>query len=125
MTKIHLVAISVATFALGLVGGFLLRPTPTAAPVTPQAAMDHSTMTTTMEHTMAGMTAGLQGKTGDEFDKAFLEEMIVHHQGAIDMAELVRATSKRPELLKLADEIITAQTREIDQMRSWQETWFK
>ena len=31
--------------------------------------------------------ASLKGKTGDAFDAAFIREMIVHHQGAIKMAE--------------------------------------
>ncbi len=68
---------------------------------------------------------GLEGKTGEEFDKAFLSEMIVHHQGAVEMAQMVLVTSKRPELTKLANEIITAQTKEITLMREWQKQWFK
>ena len=78
-----------------------------------------------MNSMMGGMMAGLQGKTGDEFDKAFLAEMIVHHQGAVDMAKAVLATSKRPELIKLANDIIAAQTKEIDTMKGWQKAWFK
>ena len=78
-----------------------------------------------MDNTMNGMMSGLQGKTGDAFDKAFLSEMIVHHQGAVDMANAVLATSKRPELIKLANDIISAQTKEIDMMKGWQTAWFK
>lgn len=78
-----------------------------------------------MSGMMQGMMSGLEGKTGDEFDKAFLNEMIVHHQGAVDMANEVLKTSKRPELLKLADEIIVAQTKEIKMMQDWQTAWFK
>jgi uncharacterized protein (DUF305 family) len=78
-----------------------------------------------MSSMMMEMSAGLRGKTGDEFDKEFLAEMIVHHQGAVDMAKQVLATSKRPELLKLADDIITAQTGEIQMMKNWQKEWFK
>lgn len=36
---------------------------------------------------MYEMEKMLQGKTGDELDRAFLEAMIPHHQGAIDMAK--------------------------------------
>ena len=74
---------------------------------------------------MRSMMSGLSGKTGDDFDKAFLSEMIVHHQGAVEMAKEVLAKSKRPELIKLANDIITAQTKEIDMMKGWQNTWFK
>jgi len=80
---------------------------------------------TDMETEMQGMMAGLAGKTGDAFDKEFLAEMIVHHQGAVDMAHAVLATSKRPELLKLANDIIAAQTKEIGMMQEWQKAWFK
>lgn len=78
-----------------------------------------------MDSMMKGMTASLEGKIGDEFDKAFLSEMVVHHEGAVAMAKQVLATSKRPELLKLANEIITAQTKEIDMMKGWESQWFK
>lgn len=78
-----------------------------------------------MHSSMAGMMMGLEGKTGDEFDKAFLSEMVVHHEGAVVMAEMVLATSKRPELIKLANDIISAQTAEIEMMQSWEKNWFK
>lgn len=80
---------------------------------------------TSMNNTMTGMISGLQGKTGDAFDKEFLSEMIVHHQGAVEMAKAVLATSKRPELIKLANDIISAQTKEIGMMQGWQSAWFK
>jgi uncharacterized protein (DUF305 family) len=73
---------------------------------------------------MMDMMAGLKGKTGDEFDKAFLEEMIVHHQGAVDMAEAVLTESKRPELVKFARDIISAQSKEITMQKAWLSAWF-
>lgn len=78
-----------------------------------------------MEAMMHDMNASLRGKTGDAFDKTFLEEMIVHHQGAVDMAEEVLQVSKRPELVTLANEIISAQEKEITLMQGWLATWFK
>jgi uncharacterized protein (DUF305 family) len=80
----------------------------------------HSSMHTTMD----SMTATLSGKTGDVLDKAFLDEMIVHHEGAIEMAALLLAGSKRPELIKLAKDIIAAQTREVQMMKEWRSQWF-
>lgn len=80
---------------------------------------------TGMPGMMADMNAALRGKTGADFDKAFLDEMIVHHQGAVDMAKLVLTSSQRPELKTFANEIITAQSREIGQMQAWKGTWFK
>jgi uncharacterized protein (DUF305 family) len=78
-----------------------------------------------MDSMMSGMMMGLKGKTGDAFDKEFLSEMVVHHQGAVEMAKAVLATSKRPELIKLANDIISAQNKEIEMMQGWQKSWFK
>lgn len=77
-----------------------------------------------MAQMMNAMSANLSGKTGSDFDAAFLEEMIPHHLGAIEMARFVLATSKRPELIKMANDIITTQQKEVDMMRGWQRNWF-
>lgn len=83
----------------------------------------HSMQGNSMQSMMDGMMNNLRGKTGDAFDQAFLSEMIMHHEGAVDMAEAVLATSKRPELRTLANDIISAQTKEINMMKKWQREW--
>lgn len=88
-------------------------------------SMMHNSEEMGMENMMQEMMAGLKGKTGDDFDKEFLSEMIIHHEGAVLMAQAVLETSKRPELLKLANDIISAQTGEINMMQGWQKEWFK
>lgn len=77
-----------------------------------------------MDDMMKNMNAGLQGKTGDAFDKEFVAEMIVHHQGAIDMAKLALTNAKHAEIKTLANAIIAAQTKEITQMKAWQTSWY-
>lgn len=77
-----------------------------------------------MHGAMGGMMMGLSGKTGDELDKEFLEGMILHHQGAIEMSKALIAGTKRPELVQLGNSIITAQTKEIQTMQQWQKAWF-
>jgi uncharacterized protein (DUF305 family) len=77
-----------------------------------------------MEDMMDHMNEMLKGKTGDEFDRAFLAEMIVHHQGAIDMAELSAANAKHQEIKDLSAAIITAQEKEIADMKAWQKAWY-
>ena len=77
-----------------------------------------------MESMMHDMNAALVGKEGDVFDQTFLSEMIVHHQGAIDMANLALVHAKHQEIKDLARAIIKAQTTEITQMKEWQQKWF-
>lgn len=72
---------------------------------------------------MADMTGSLKDKTGDDFDKAFISGMIAHHQGAIDMANLAKQNAKHDEIKNLAKDIITAQNKEINEMKSWQSQW--
>lgn len=72
-----------------------------------------------------GMSMGMmEVAAGDgPYDLRFIDAMIPHHQGAIDMAEDLTMNTQRPELRKLADDIIKAQTAEIEQMRAWRAAW--
>ncbi len=106
------VGIALASLALGFFGATLLDE------------RNHQKDDHGMHDAMAGMTAGLAGKTGDAFDKAFLEEMIVHHEGAIEMAEMLLANTQRPELKMLGENIIAAQTGEVQIMKDWLAAWF-
>lgn len=88
-----------------------------------QMMTDHSNMGS-MEGQMNMMMEGLKGKTGEDFDKVFLKEMIVHHQGAIDMANAALKDASHDEIKNMAQDIIDAQTKEIEQMKAWQDSWF-
>lgn len=77
-----------------------------------------------MSDSMSGMMAGLNGKTGDGFDKAFLSEMIMHHEGAVQMAQSALQNAKHQEIRDMANAIISAQTSEINQMKGWQKSWY-
>lgn len=80
-------------------------------------AMDDSM---NMDAMMDSMIANMKGKSGKELEKAFLTDMIPHHQGAVDMAKLLlQDKTIRPELVKFANDIITAQEGEIKQMNVW------
>ena len=52
-------------------------------------------------------------------DVDFAQGMIPHHQGAINMANVVLKYGKDPEMKKLAEEIIKAQDTEIAFMKGW------
>lgn len=77
--------------------------------------MDHS------GHDMGGMLTSeqmdaLTQVSGAEFDRLFLEGMIAHHEGALQMTRMIE-DSPNSEVRALAEEIITAQTAEIAQMK--------
>lgn len=75
---------------------------------------------------MDGMEGDLEGlQNAWNFDQEFLRQMIVHHEMAVMMAEMLLSGTERPEMKELADQIITSQTREIDMMRSWGDSWFQ
>lgn len=74
-----------------------------------------------MGHTMMGMLddqeiADLKAASGAQFDRLFLEGMIKHHEGAIDMAGMIE-DSKNKEVADLGKAIIQAQTEEIEVMQ--------
>ncbi len=52
-------------------------------------------------------------------DRWFLEGMIPHHQGAIDMARLVPARTQNVQLRQMAQDIIRVQSAELTQYRQW------
>lgn len=62
--------------------------------------------------------------SGDSFDRAFLQMMVVHHAMAVAMARPALANAQHPELQQLAQEIITSQLQEIDEMRGWLWQWY-
>jgi uncharacterized protein (DUF305 family) len=84
-------------------------------------SMTHSDMNHSgrMNHSMMDL-----GPADAEFDLRFIDSMIPHHEGAVSMAEEVLQKSKRPELKKLAQEIIKAQEKEINQMKQWRTAWY-
>jgi uncharacterized protein (DUF305 family) len=60
----------------------------------------------------------LGAATGAEFDTMWLEMMIRHHEGAISMAETVKASGSNADVLALAEQIITTQQAEIEEMQA-------
>ena len=75
-----------------------------------------------MGHMMSGMLsenelAELRAARGADFDRLFLLGMIKHHEGAIDMAEMV-SDSNNLEVATLAKAIIAAQRGEIEEMQA-------
>jgi uncharacterized protein (DUF305 family) len=59
------------------------------------------------------------------FDRAFIDAMIPHHRSAIEMAKVANQESENPRIRDLAQNIMSAQKAEIEQMRRWQEQWYQ
>jgi uncharacterized protein (DUF305 family) len=51
--------------------------------------------------------------------------MIPHHQLAIMMANMLQSGTNRPEMQQLAKNIISSQSKEIQQMQAWYTQWYK
>lgn len=69
-------------------------------------------------------TPPLDQLAGDDFDKAFLSQMTMHHAMAVMMARPAAAQAPHQETKDLAQAIVDDQTREIAQMRSWAKEWY-
>jgi uncharacterized protein (DUF305 family) len=76
------------------------------------------------ESGMAHMEGATKLRGASPFDSAFIDEMVPHHQGAIRMARAVLKKTKDPEVRRLADAIVAAQSKEIEQMNRWRESWY-
>ncbi len=63
------------------------------------------------------MMRELSSLSGKELDQTFLEDMIMHHMGAIMMAQSVQPHIEHQEMEKLTQAIVTSQSAEIRQMR--------
>ena len=78
--------------------------------------MDHGGMD------MGGMSeedmTALEDASGAEFDRMFLEMMIEHHRGAVDMAETEIDEGSYPDAVALAEDIVESQTAEIEEMET-------
>jgi len=114
----------------GLIGFFLGGFLVAVAATTFDKPTNDTQMTTktdsapmSMKQQPDDMTAWLSAKSGDEFDKAFLADMIPHHEGAIDMAKLAAEHAKHDEIKQLSIDIMAAQDKEIKLMKQWQQDW--
>lgn len=74
------------------------------------------------------MMGGQNGQTGQgmmgDMDRHFIEQMVPHHQDAVDMAEIALVKAEHPEIKELAENITSSQSREITEMRQWYKEWY-
>lgn len=81
--------------------------------------------------TVAGPVAQMQSDmerlrelSGQEFEIEWMSMMIQHHQGAVEMAELVPDRANHQEIKDIAQNIIRDQTREVGEMTNWLKQWY-
>lgn len=74
--------------------------------------MDHSKMTSS------------QNAASVPYDLQFLDSMIAHHEGALQMASPVRSQAEHQEIKTLGENILSSQDGEIKQMKAWRDKWF-
>jgi uncharacterized protein (DUF305 family) len=89
------------------------KPVPTSA----EHGMEHGAGAQMPGMMTAEQMDDLNGSTGAEFDKMFLEMMIAHHEGAVTMAKAQQTGGKHSESKTLADKVIADQTAEIAEMK--------
>ena len=85
----------------------------------PMVGMDHGSMGADGSDGMMSeedMTA-LENAEATEASRLFLEQMVVHHEGAIDMARTALEDAQNPDVLALAQQVIDDQTLEIAAMQ--------
>ncbi len=105
------------------------------APITADSSTDTMGSMEGMDHSSTAGTSGmsgmsgvsgmmteeqmtqLQNATGPDFDRMFLQLMIEHHTGAVQMAETEQQKGSNPQAQELADSIVTSQSAQIEQMK--------
>jgi uncharacterized protein (DUF305 family) len=121
------IAIMVGTIGIGsmAIAGLKIHHSPSSIVAQNHDGMNHGGMN------QGGMNHGGMmnhsmdvGPADANYDLRFIDSMIPHHQGGVVMAQEVLQKSKRPELIKLAKNIITEQKKEIAQMQQWRKQWY-
>lgn len=77
-------------------------------------------------HDMSNMNTMMSspGAADQPYDLQFIDSMIHHHEGAVQISNMVIGKTSRPELKAFAQKIIDDQTKEIARMKQWREMWF-
>ncbi|WP_416667108.1 DUF305 domain-containing protein [Egbenema bharatensis] len=80
----------------------------------------------TADYSYTPMMRDLSNLQGDELDRVFLEDMIMHHMGAVMMSQMLlnRNLIEHEPVRPFAQTIASTQRQEIHQMRAWLQDWF-
>ncbi len=146
-SKARLLAVGIATVALLAVGGWAVYAQGQESPMMGGDATKNETDGNGMGGMMdggqmgsmmrgqggmgsmvdgGGMSGGMMGSFDEEqsFDLQFIDQMTMHHEGAIMSSEHMISDSERPELRQLAENIQQSQSEQIEQMQEWRGEWY-
>lgn len=123
--------IAMAALAAAIVGGAASYAASQAASGSGPSAPASEAATGVINNRGAGVTMADNPDMGmghftenQPFDAQFLDQMAVHHEGAIMSTRAMIADSVRPELRALAEDILTSQRDQLAQMRTWRRQWY-
>jgi uncharacterized protein (DUF305 family) len=89
------------------------------------AGMDHDEMGHgSMEMGSGEMARQMVMENGEYSDRRFIDAMVPHHQGAVDMAEVALENAEHQEIRDLAEDIVVAQQDEIKELKAIKEQEF-
>jgi uncharacterized protein (DUF305 family) len=81
-------------------------------------------LSTAFRAPQSSQTAMAPTRAQAEFDQLFIDMMVPHHQGAVEMAEIAVMRAEHPEIRRLAVDISQSQAQEISQMKAWRLAWY-
>ena len=83
------------------------------------AGMDHSNMDHgSMDMGSGGMARDMVMENGRYSDRAFIDAMVPHHQGAVEMAQVALKNAEHEEVKQLSEDIVSAQEAEIEELKA-------
>ncbi len=114
-----------AVAVVGLLGGATFAAIQATDPAPNPASTSADASASMMDGQAMSMSMGMGRFDADApFDAQFLDQMTVHHEGALMSTRAMIADSARPELRDLANDIIASQSAQLDQMRTWRKQWY-
>lgn len=106
MSKFLIISLIIVAFVIGIGLGYLIAP----------------------EYAMASSEAKQMadlGKADKYVDLRYINAMIAHHRGAMILAQQVKEKSKRPQIIKLAEDILAGEPKAIDELYQWKKEWYR
>jgi uncharacterized protein (DUF305 family) len=116
LKRLNMTLFGLLLMALLAACGTPAADTSTAPTTTTMTGMDHGST--------GGMDHGVIPAEGQPYDAVFIDSMIVHHEGAIAMANQALEQAERQDIKDLANAILSAQEAEIGQMKEWRTSWY-